>query len=187
MKHTKKLLALLLTLVIALGFSAPVAFAQETEAKSTVNWDEFYIVTQPQDVKIKKGESFMLAVQANSPNGVEVTYQWYRDYVQIKGAASPDLHLDSQDFFPVSETAIYHCTITASEKDADGSEIASKTLQSISARVRITKTLWSNLWKFLVESVLTIGSYIVVGLGIFGLSLGWPFIALWGFINSLWK
>ena len=85
---------------------AETAASDETEAAeapvtaSDVNWDDFYIITQPpRDLYVKRGESFTLSVEVNIPDGVEVTYEWYSTGFSglIEGATAPALQLKPGD------------------------------------------------------------------------------------------
>jgi len=130
MKHTKGILALLLALALAFGLSLP--------ALAAVNWDDFYIITQAQDLYVKHGESFTLSVEVNIPDGIDrVTYQWCREYTnRIEGATEATLQLSPGDpdypqssFFDYVNTnyspgpggshrAYYYCLITAYPEDS---------------------------------------------------------------------
>jgi len=142
MKHTKRMLAALLTLALVFAIALP-SFANQ----SSVNWNEFRITKQPESRQnIKFGESFTLSVEVNVPEGVEVEYQWQRLFTNIEGAIESELHLDSSHpdylFRSINGTAeaIYRCIIRAYEKDDDGNTISSKKLQTNDARV-----YWSDL------------------------------------------
>jgi len=120
MKNTKRILAILLNFALALGLAAPVMAA--------VNWNEFYIVTQPQDLYVPNGEGFTLNVEMNIPDWVdEIAYQWYNfnGMVPIEGATAdtllinpgdPDYPRSSRSFFSGyggSHVGHYICRITA--------------------------------------------------------------------------
>ena len=145
MKHTKQLLALLLTLAMALGLGASAAFAQEAAAESTVNWDEFYIVTQPQNLNITSEEGFALRVAVNLPAGVnDIEYQWYANG-RLDGETALELHQNPGDpYYPAFRPAgnrfaeaEYHLRVTVCEKDADGNVILKKELRSAKALVQV--------------------------------------------------
>ena len=133
MQHTKRLLSLLLTLILAFGLAVPAVFAQEEDdPRSTVNWDDFYIVTQPQqEQSIKKGESFTISFDVHVPEGVEVTYEWYgiADGFFKMTTAGPALVCNPGDTqYPVLDSTLlpnavgsasYGCWITCREKDGD--------------------------------------------------------------------
>jgi len=144
MKFTKRILAVFLTLALALGLALPTMAA--------VNWDEFRITKQPQNLTIKHGDSFTLNVEVNVPDGVEVEYQWHR-LLPIAGATASELEIGSDDTFlypNANGSEYYFCKITAYEKDADGTTLASKTLTSDRAcvtaqRVDPPKTFWDKI------------------------------------------
>jgi len=121
MKFTKRILATLLTLALALTLALPAAAA--------VDWNEFRITKQPQDMTIKYGDSFTLSVEVDVPDGVEVEYQWYRGS-KIEGATDSSLHgTPSDPYYPEysslgGDNEIFECWITAYEKDADGNVIS---------------------------------------------------------------
>ena len=98
MKHTKRLLALLLSLALAFGLALP-AFAA-----NAIDWDDFYIITPLwTEVYVPHGESVTLNMEVNIPEGVErVTYQWYSSGIYnndkpIKGATTDTLQLSPRD------------------------------------------------------------------------------------------
>jgi len=109
----KKTLALLLTLILALGLGVPAMAAPG-----------FSIVAQPQDITINFGESFTLSVEAEVPAGGGATYQWRRVggswNFTIPGATGPALRLSYgdqayPDAFPRNDSyapASYECVIT---------------------------------------------------------------------------
>ena len=69
MKHTKRLLALLLTLVLALGLALPT-FASTNPAMPV-------ITKQPQSVTVLNGETYTFSIEAEIPNGDPLRYEWY--------------------------------------------------------------------------------------------------------------
>jgi len=108
----KKILALLLTLIMALGLGVPAMAA------------DFRIAAQPQNQTINFGESFTLGVEAEIPAGKSAAYQWWRvggtwNY-SIPGATGPALSLSYgdnayPDAFPRNDSyapASYHCVVT---------------------------------------------------------------------------
>lgn len=167
MKHAKRLLALLLTLALAFGLTAPIAFAQD---QSLVDWDDFYAVGQLQPFSqfVSYGDSFTVSAEVNIPDGVdEVVYRWYRDWdngVLIEGAAGPALRLGPKDSaYPSSKATLaagsqsgsrqdsYYCEIIAYEKDGGGAVIAHETRRSSNAYVRVEGSFWQKLYSVTVE------------------------------------
>jgi len=115
MKITKRLLAAVLTMALALGLALP--------AMAAVDWDAFKITKQPQDLTIKHGDSFTLSVEVSVPAGVEVEYQWYRwmnggGPKPIDGETAAIMIRKSNDSDYPSENRFYeyHCEITAHEE-----------------------------------------------------------------------
>ena len=165
----KKLLALLLALALGLGLALP-AFA-ETEPPPAVNWDDFYITAQPQSQRIAKGADFSLSVGVNIPEGVEVSYRW-KYWERIKYVDNRPLDLTvptSQEATvylsphyninrPLAEPTdrAYVCEIVGIERDAAGNEIASKTLRSDVAEVRMdgSKNLGDLLYYIFVDPII---------------------------------
>ena len=146
----KKLLALMLTLVLALTLALP--------AMAEVDWDEFRITAQPQDLTIIYGDSFTLSVEVNVPDGVEVEYQWYRydgRSSQIEGATTPELCLGPDNSnYPDTRLggawASYHCKITAYEKNGENEEIASRFLNSSIVSVTMERTPLGKLFDLII-------------------------------------
>jgi len=65
----KKLLSICLAGLMLFGFGAE---AMAEEGESTVDWDDFYIVTQPRELTVPYGESFTLSVEVNIPEGARI-------------------------------------------------------------------------------------------------------------------
>jgi len=140
MKFTKRILATLLTLALALTLALPTMAA--------VDWDEFRITarylngTRFSSILIKQGDSFTLSVEVNVPDGIdEVTYQWswYRDGGSrgtIEGATTSELCLSPSDsYYPEhqymgADSTSYHCKITAYEKGSLGNDVSSQWLDA---------------------------------------------------------
>ncbi|MCL2495562.1 MAG: hypothetical protein FWE98_07935 [Oscillospiraceae bacterium] len=127
----KKPLALLLALALAFALALPAVFAEEGETQSQVNWDDFYIVTQPQNQTVKYGENFTLTVEVNVPDGVEVEYFWsniYRNYgyrtTEPMILVGPDLSLypmrEASHYFNLQASVTYTCKITVGIRDDNG-------------------------------------------------------------------
>ena len=155
MKHTKKLLAILLTFVLALTLGLP-AFAE-------VNWDDFRF-TKGASFKqiVKHGKSFTIFVEVNIPDGVDrVEYQWYRilNNKLIEGATTATLQLSPNDpDYPNSSNsrrgtggyldAGYECVVTGY---ADGDVILSKTLKSGEFSVSVEGTFGDKLYSITIS------------------------------------
>ena len=156
MKHTKRLLALLLALVLALGLAMP--------AMAAVNWDDI-IVTPPQDLFVPYGESYTLSVEVVAPAGAEVSYQWHRRVTVlgsrfnvgwsdlIPGATSPTLQLNPGDDFyaPVPGTSNdgthvqkLYCTIVIA-----GGDLVNESMWS--ATVTMEGAAWEDQFKTIVQ------------------------------------
>ena len=139
MKFTKRMLAVVLTVALALSLALP--------AMATVNWNEFRITKQPQNLTIKYRDSFTLSVEVNVPAGVEVEYQWYRNYGDlIEGATAAELHLGPDNSnYPENSSrgtwARYRCRVSAYEKDSGGNIISMQTLESEFAYVTTTTSM----------------------------------------------
>ena len=71
MKHTKKLLALLLAL--ALGFTLALPAFAEDEPNPAMP----VITVQPVGGRVKAGQEFKFSVEAHIPNGDEIGFRWY--------------------------------------------------------------------------------------------------------------
>jgi len=142
-KFTKRILAALLTLTLALSLALPTMAA--------VNWDDFRIAKQPQGLTIKEGESFTLSVEVNVPDGVEVAYQWSISTKRIENATTPELHLGPDDpYYPENSplggaSTDYICDITAYEKDGGGNVISKRYLISDRVRVTTERSFWGKL------------------------------------------
>ena len=152
MKQSKKLLAILLTLALALTLAAPAAFADEEATKPAINWDDFYITSQPpEELSLPFGSDITLRIEVNAPEGTEVTYQWL---VSAEENSGQELRLSPGDFsYPKSApynraSAAYYCTITAVELNEDGEAVDSRTLTTRTAVVLSAereKTIWDTI------------------------------------------
>jgi len=105
MKHAKRILAVFLTLALALSFALPTTAA--------VDWNEFIITKQPLGHGIQHGNRLTLSVEVAVPAGVEVEYQWYRQLesgedAPIEGANKPTLNLSPSDSDYPPESACYY-------------------------------------------------------------------------------
>ena len=139
MKFTKRMLAVTLTLALALSLALPAAAA--------VDWNDFRITKQPQNLTIKYGESFMLSVEVNVPAGVEVEYQWYTgSSSKITGATTSEMHLGPNDhFYPENyryggASTDFICEITAYEKDGGGNVVSTRFRRSDMVYVSTKRT-----------------------------------------------
>ena len=148
----KKAISVLLAAILALGLGAPAAAEQAEEtlaAQSSVNWDDFYIVAQPEDMTVNYGEDLVFSVEVNVPDGVEVTYQWYANSLYLLSDANgpiftcssnhsfyPRLYRTSGFMNPLYEEGwwYYYCKIVGEEKDDGGNILSSKELISDLAR-----------------------------------------------------
>ena len=162
MKHTKKLLALLLAALLALGLSAP--------AMAEVNWDDFYFISQPPaKLTIPFGEDFTLSVEVNVPAEVEVTYDWHSPRWGRTGKAQGAVFHCTPDhpYYPkapasrpyLEQTVEYICVIYGLEKDAGGNVVGYTQyleMQHITVTVLPERepTRWETIRDFLLMPVL---------------------------------
>ena len=80
MKLSKRLLALLLAFMLALGLCAAAVAQEEPEEPNPAMP---VITVQPRGGRVKLGRSLNLRVQAHIPNGDEIGYRWFRDERQL--------------------------------------------------------------------------------------------------------
>ena len=117
----KRLLALLLTLLLAMGI-APFAFAQEDEPLAPDPVAMTPVITQqPQGFRVSTvhGSTMPVRVQAHIPNGDTVGYRWYRNgelftthesiTLSTRSPAAADYHVvvfnrDHPEYYITSET-----------------------------------------------------------------------------------
>jgi len=126
----KKLFAVLMAglMLFCLGAATPAA---AVVGESTVEWDDFRVITQPQAVTVPFGSSFTLSVEVNVPAGTEVVSYVWRPYSGMHGAdAGSVLHVSPGDpMYPeayrpwLDATVYYYCIITAVEVDAEGDPV----------------------------------------------------------------
>ncbi|MCL2300642.1 MAG: hypothetical protein FWC27_10920 [Firmicutes bacterium] len=167
--------------VRVIAFEEDATVSSKTLTSETVRVTTEYdfvvdIPKQPQNLVIKNGDGFTLGVQATAPAGVEFTYQWYH-YVNalssampLKGATSPDLHLEAKDSGYPSPSAEYYCKITAIKKDSDGNILSSRTVSSDDATVTAEKTFGDKLYGITIGPFVSAAMIIMTG-GV--LAVGW--------------
>jgi len=217
MKHTQRLLAVLLTLVLAFGIGAPamaeeivleeivfeaeasmeipVEIAEAPMEAAAVNWDDFYIITQPpKNLYVKRGESFTLSVEVNIPEGVEVTYQWYAYETPsdrpIAGATAPSLQLGpGEAYYPNmwgaagSRYGYYTFGITATDNVSGQTKKLSIWPVAVSVEGTFFEKLYSVTFEPLVFGFSRMGDYFGFG-GPFALLFGLPYDVIQRYINS---
>lgn len=137
MKHTKKLLALLLTALLAFALAAPAM---------AVDRDDITITGPTSAVPF--GQAFTLSVSVELPDGTEIeSYQWkffYGSSQQIEGATDSILRVapgqpaypkGTEPFWPAQYK--YSCSVTLAEKDAQGNTVGTQTIDSLSFDVTV--------------------------------------------------
>ncbi|MCL1953091.1 MAG: hypothetical protein FWF60_09730 [Oscillospiraceae bacterium] len=139
----KKLLSIFLAGLLLLGLGTAASAA----AGDAVNWEDFYIVTQPQaELTVPYGSDITLSVEVHVPEGARVvSYEWSPYSGPICAGTEPVLRLPPDDwFYPTayrpyySASGYYGCTITAVEVDADGTPVGEpRELTSQNARVTV--------------------------------------------------
>jgi len=188
--NMKKLISALLALVMVSGLFAAMPLTASA-AESTVNWDDFYIVTQPQGRTIKRGDTFTLSFEVNVPDGVEVEYQWFGiANGTFKVATSEPFLICSpgDEYYPVLDTmfvpkaigsATYLCTIVGYEKDGD--EIVSQKMLGIGrVTVNMKGSIGDLMYSFLNVPILAaLGPVTAVLPSIMTGVITYPFIALY--------
>ena len=89
MKHTKKLLAALLSLALALALALPAMAEDEPDPAMPV------ITRQPVGgSQTGQNTTFTRYVQARIPNGDSIGYEWYRDGVLVEGATGASITVE---------------------------------------------------------------------------------------------
>jgi len=104
MKLTKRLLALLLTLALALCLSMPVFAEEEPNPAMPV------ITVQPQSIRVKAGQKFTLSVQAHIPNGEGVLVYHFNDDTRGYGYSNKTGELTIAEKFPGTQE--YYVEVT---------------------------------------------------------------------------
>ena len=199
MKLSNRLLALLLALALALTLALPAIAEEETPppeiaaqeiVAQAVNWDDFYIITQPQDQAIRNGQSFTLSVAVNIPAGVEVEYQWsYRASngrsAEIENATGPVLQVSPGDeCYPDPRgygalNRLYSCKIIGYEKDGD--EIIAQKMLDSGAYVKVKETILQFLFSLFVTSftmTILVGSLAALFMVFITAGLALPFVPI---------
>jgi len=139
MQHAKKVLAMLLAIVLAMGLSMPAT--AEEEGTSTQSEGSVFVIG-PARESLPYGESFTLSAQIIPPEGMEaVAYQWwYRFDIpgdrlrRVENAIEPELTvlhgeahypIRSPEFWPLWCVAFYRLEVIFVGWEPDGSEFLS--------------------------------------------------------------
>ncbi len=168
MRVTKKILSLILAVTIAL-LSTICAFAADDDATDAL-FKDFYIISQPYDIKMDYGEVFSFEVIFNSPDPseievpwydgavtVDIHYQWYSGYqTPIKGATESVFVLTPEsEYYPRyskygGQRANFHCEIKAVLKNENG-QTALKTFKTDTVEAITNLTTEGMVWNFTVS------------------------------------
>ena len=190
MKHTQRMLAILLAFALALGLALP--------ASAAVNWDDFYQTTGMPKLIVKHGQSITIIKEVNIPDGVDrVEYQWYQGSYDngklIEGATTATLQLapDHPEYPNPSNSekrtagyryADYYCVYIAF---ANGD---SKTLRSGITSVRVEGTFWDKLYSITIYPFVSLytgsGAPLIILFTVF-FPLVIPFFVFAEFINNV--
>ena len=192
MKHTKRLLALLLALVLALSLALP---AMAVSPQSAINWDDFYIIRQPQSQTIRYGDSFTLSVEVNVPAGAEVRFQWRRAEGGgrfIENATSSELHISPGDpHYPEGSSlggveTRFEVWITAYVRNDNNDIVLERRISSNSVRVQTEQTLLGRVFGVTIMpfSFAFAGILSTAPVSIPLLPLSLPFFLIWGFVEG---
>jgi len=167
MKHIKRVFTLALALTLVLALSLP--------ALASVSEDDFGFSTEPpQNLYVPRGESFMLSVEVNVPEGFgEVEYQWYlrnsNGITSIEGATAATLQLspDDPDYPNSSNRAkfsmggsnliVYSCGVVASN---------GRMISSDSAYVHVEGSFLEKLYGLTVEPIVYALGQVIASYGI---------------------
>lgn len=91
------------------------------------------ITVQPVDLELEESADGTLTVKAESPDGVNLTYQWYRnasdsneDGEAIPGATDSVYHLEFSE-----EAVYYYCVVQCVEKDQKSDPVATRAARVI--------------------------------------------------------
>ena len=164
MKHTKRLLALLLAFALTLGLALPAAAIINLDGTEP-DWDGDplirplsdtinpnpampVITRQPQKASASSCTGFTLSIQAEAPNGDPLRYEWYQvrkgtdDWLVSEDASfSMAICIDSID--AGTEQFQYYCVVYNANDD-------SLFVQSETATVTITFGAMPRSWRMIV-------------------------------------
>ena len=133
MKHTKRILALLLTLTLAFGVGVfamaeeeiiveQSALIEEEAAPAEEETDLPYVITSPKNLTIGNGRKFKLSVEVYVPEGWTLEYQWHTEHKKAKfdppviTSASVILAAHDSSGY-LGGIADFYCDITARNPD----------------------------------------------------------------------
>ena len=202
MKMLKRSLALLLSLLLLLGFGAP-AMAEE----NAPDFEWSYLQQPPQRIYIASREAFTIDARKLLPEGVNVSYQWYywsadnnRTWRAIAGATGPvltvganDAHRPPLEFLSSCPHARYRYVATFEITNADGEVINTFTHEGVVVGVTRERTVLEWISSFFVAllaapmialQAMLMGVFMSFGIGLpfapifFIIGLAIPFIPL---------
>ena len=179
MHHTKRLLALLLTLILAFTLAMP-AFAEDVPPEEP-DPAMPVITVQPQDIGIKEffififGKAVTLSVQAYIPNGDEVGCQWYIDGKSIEGETGSTLQVRDE-----GDTRRYHVEVFNQTNPED--VVKSNSVRVESAREKLRKNLTFLFYPITLPLVALFELLLLFGITIVPL-LTLPFAAIYGWLK----
>jgi len=189
--RSKTLVSLALALVLAFG--AVPLFG--LTAQAAVDWDDFYIITEPQKHTIQRGETITLSVEVNVPDGVVVEYQWYRQLGSaahlIENATTPVLRVDPNSShypsFILGRSRIsqnnYWCSIIARDPDAGAYLVSSKTLKSQTATVKVEdNSSWAKFLSLTIDPFIM--AFVMSGIILPLLPFVFPFALIMMYIEA---
>jgi len=155
MKQTKKPLALLLALLLLLGFGAS-AMAQEAQL-------EWSYVQRPENIAIAYGEDVVLNVQVQAPQDVVALY-WWTDASGNTIAHFPELRIaPNNPHYPQAKRPFepaqpkpyrYHVSFVQANEQGEMVEVFRHTGSSVRVAVGPQRepTFWETLWfRFILE------------------------------------
>jgi len=198
MKHTKKLLALLLAALLTLGLGAPAIAEGEGSIPISA------VIIGPEE-PVPFGEAFTLRVELDIPEGVEIEsasywWSWTNWPLPIEGAKEAMLHVTPSDsFYPVAHSPIgatetlYMCHAVLDGRDADSNAVELHTdnlFFTVTVGPEREKTVWEVIWYDYIAGPFN------TGLGYAGalIFVSWgallpfaPFIFLFGWIYALFQ
>ena len=197
MKQSKRLLALMLTLVLAFSLALP-ALAEDADPPEEPNPAMPVITVQPVGGRARQYGITTLSVQAYIPNGDEIGYQWYRDnsdefYIweeDGKSATLSDWSDSAADYYVVVYNLNHpECSVTSETVHIDVYRTFSDRFSDFLTRTAIMEKIFAPV-EWLVQGIglllfLPLAPFIVPPFP--GLIIFLPFIYLFNWIRGLFQ
>lgn len=130
-----------ITVMATLTANRAISDPATVKVNARTNAQSPRINVQPKDTPTVVGKPARLTVEAESPDGGTLTYQWYRSDVAGEDGTAIDKATELSYEAPAEQTEIayYYCIVTNTIPDGEGVGKTTATMRSDTAQVTVTK------------------------------------------------